>query len=123
MFVPYRAINRSYEYYNNRFNHFQYILGSHIVYIDSIVVTTLYAIVYIKVKTIIKILVCFRYYRKQTNFYFNNNFNFNVNNRVQHYYNYTIYVNNVGSQNVLEVTEPVLIIRPDDGLIGPKHVA
>ena len=23
----------------------------------------------------------------------------------------------------LEVTEPVLIIRPDDGPIGPKHVA
>jgi len=32
-------------------------------------------------------------------------------------------VNNLGSQNVLEVTEPVLIIRPDDGPIGPKHVA
>jgi len=38
-------------------------------------------------------------------------------------YNYTICVNNLGSQNVLEVTEPVLIIRPDDGPIGPKHVA
>ena len=24
---------------------------------------------------------------------------------------------------VLEVTEPVLIVRPDDGPIGPKHVA
>ena len=32
-------------------------------------------------------------------------------------------MNNLGSQNVLEVTEPVLIIRPDDGPIGPKHVA
>jgi len=29
----------------------------------------------------------------------------------------------LGSQNVLEVNEPVLIVRPDDGLIGPKHVA
>jgi len=29
----------------------------------------------------------------------------------------------LGSQNVLEVTEPVLIVRPDDGPIGPKHVA
>ena len=26
-------------------------------------------------------------------------------------------------ENVLEVNEPVLIIRPDDGPIGPKHVA
>jgi len=23
----------------------------------------------------------------------------------------------------LEVTEPILTVRPDDGLIGPKHVA
>jgi len=30
-------------YYKNRFNHFQYILGSQIVYIDGIVVTMLYA--------------------------------------------------------------------------------
>jgi hypothetical protein len=29
----------------------------------------------------------------------------------------------MGSQNVLEVNEPVLIVRPDDGLIGLKHVA
>jgi len=29
----------------------------------------------------------------------------------------------LGSQNVLGVNEPVLIVRPDDGLIGPKHVA
>jgi len=29
----------------------------------------------------------------------------------------------LGSQNVLEVNEPVLIQRPDDGLIGLKHVA
>jgi len=29
----------------------------------------------------------------------------------------------LGSQNVLEVNEPVLIVRPDDGPIGPKHVA
>jgi len=29
----------------------------------------------------------------------------------------------MGSQNVLEVNEPVLIVRPDDGPIGPKHVA
>jgi hypothetical protein len=33
------------------------------------------------------------------------------------------FVNNLGSQNVLEVHEPVLIVRPDDGPIGPKHVA
>jgi hypothetical protein len=36
---------------------------------------------------------------------------------------HTNYVNNLGSQNVLEVNEPVLIVRPDDGPIGPKHVA
>jgi len=29
----------------------------------------------------------------------------------------------LGSQNVLEVNEPVLIVMPDDGPIGPKHVA
>ena len=29
----------------------------------------------------------------------------------------------MGSQNVLEVIEPVLVIRPDDGPIGPKHVS
>jgi hypothetical protein len=29
----------------------------------------------------------------------------------------------LGSQKVLEVNEPVLIVRPDDGPIGPKHVA
>jgi hypothetical protein len=29
----------------------------------------------------------------------------------------------LGSENVLEVNEPVLIVRPDDGPIGPKHVA
>ena len=29
----------------------------------------------------------------------------------------------MGSQNVLEENEPVLIVRPDDGPIGPKHVA
>jgi len=29
----------------------------------------------------------------------------------------------LGSQNVLEVNEPVLIVRPDNGPIGPKHVA
>jgi hypothetical protein len=29
----------------------------------------------------------------------------------------------LGSQNVLEVNEPVLIVRPDDGPTGPKHVA
>ena len=29
----------------------------------------------------------------------------------------------MGSQNVLEVNEPVLIVRHDDGPIGPKHVA
>jgi len=28
----------------------------------------------------------------------------------------------LGSQNVLELNEPVLIVRPDDGPIGPKHV-
>jgi len=32
-------------------------------------------------------------------------------------------VNNLGSQNVLEVNEPVLMVRPDDSPIGPKHVA
>ena len=31
---------------------------------------------------------------------------------------HTTYVNNLGSQN-----EPVLIVRPDDGPMGPKHVA
>jgi len=49
MFRPYQAIIR--PYYKNRFNHFQYILGSQIVYIDGVVVTMLYAIIYIKVKT------------------------------------------------------------------------
>ena len=29
----------------------------------------------------------------------------------------------MGSQNVLGVNEPVRIVRPDDGPIGPKHVA
>jgi len=29
----------------------------------------------------------------------------------------------LGSQNVLEVNEPVLIARPDDGPIGLTHVA
>ena len=29
----------------------------------------------------------------------------------------------LGSQNVLEVNEPVLLVRPDDGPIGLKHVA
>jgi len=29
----------------------------------------------------------------------------------------------LGSENVLEVNEPVLIVRPDDGPIGPKHVS
>jgi hypothetical protein len=33
------------------------------------------------------------------------------------------FVNNLGSQNVLDANEPVLIVRPDDGPIGPKHVA
>jgi hypothetical protein len=28
----------------------------------------------------------------------------------------------LGSQNVLEGNEPVLIVRPDDGSIGLKHV-
>jgi hypothetical protein len=28
----------------------------------------------------------------------------------------------MGSQNVLEVKEPVLIVRPDDGRRGLKHV-
>jgi hypothetical protein len=44
-------------YYKNRFCHSQYILGSKIIYIDGIVVTVLYAIIYIKVKTDIKIEV------------------------------------------------------------------
>jgi hypothetical protein len=29
----------------------------------------------------------------------------------------------LGSQNILDVNEPVLILRPDDGPIGPKYVA
>jgi len=29
----------------------------------------------------------------------------------------------LGSQNVLELNEPVFIVRPDDGPIGLKHVA
>jgi len=29
----------------------------------------------------------------------------------------------LGPHNVLEVNEPVLKARPDDGPIGPKHVA
>jgi hypothetical protein len=33
------------------------------------------------------------------------------------------YVNILESQNVLEVNEPVLIVRPDDCPIGPKQVA
>jgi ABC-type long-subunit fatty acid transport system fused permease/ATPase subunit len=33
------------------------------------------------------------------------------------------FVNNLGFQNVLEVNEPVLIVRLDDGPVGPKHVA
>jgi hypothetical protein len=48
LFRPYRAIIR--PYYKNRFSHFQYILGSQIVYIDGIVVTMLYAVIYSKVK-------------------------------------------------------------------------
>jgi len=52
MFRPYRAIIK--PYYKNRFNHFQYILGSQIVYIGGIVVTMLCAIVYIKGKLILK---------------------------------------------------------------------
>ena len=56
MFRPYRAIIR--PYYKNKLNHFQYILGSQIIYIDGIVVTILYAIIYINVKTDIKIEVC-----------------------------------------------------------------
>jgi len=56
MFRPYRAIIR--PCYKTRFNHFQYILGSQIVYIDGIVVTMLYAIIYIQVKTDFKIEFC-----------------------------------------------------------------
>jgi hypothetical protein len=56
MFRPYRAIIS--PYYKNRFNHFQYILGSHIVYIDGTVVTMLCAIIYSKVKTDFKIEFC-----------------------------------------------------------------
>ena len=36
---------------------------------------------------------------------------------------HTTFVNNLGSQNVLETNEPVLIVRLDDGPIGSKHVA
>jgi hypothetical protein len=39
------------------------------------------------------------------------------------YLHITTYVNNMRSQNVLEVNKTVLIIRPDDGPIGLKHVA
>ena len=34
-----------------------------------------------------------------------------------------MYVKNMGSENVLEVKESVLILRPDDGQRGLKHVA
>jgi hypothetical protein len=37
--------------FKKRFIHFQYILGSQIVYKDGVVVTTLYAAIYIRVKT------------------------------------------------------------------------
>jgi alanine-alpha-ketoisovalerate/valine-pyruvate aminotransferase len=53
MFRLYQAIIR--PYYKNRFNHFQYILESQIVYTDGIVVTMLYAIIYSIVKTDFKI--------------------------------------------------------------------
>jgi len=53
MFWPYRAIIG--PYYKNRCSRFQYILGSQIVYIDGIVVTMLYATIYIKTKTDFKI--------------------------------------------------------------------
>jgi hypothetical protein len=33
------------------------------------------------------------------------------------------FVKKLESQNVLEVNEPVLIARLDDGPIGPKHIA
>jgi len=42
----------------NKFSNFLYILGSKIVYIDGIVVTMLYAIIYSKVKTDFKIEFC-----------------------------------------------------------------
>jgi len=45
MFWPHWAIIR--PFYKNRFIHFQYIFGSQILYIDAIVVTMLYAIIYI----------------------------------------------------------------------------
>jgi hypothetical protein len=76
MFQPYWATFR--PYYKNRFKHFQYILGSKIVYIGGMMLQLQY---------------------------------------------YTTFVNSLGSQNVLEVLEPVLIVRPDDGPLGPKHVA
>ena len=55
--------------------------------------------------------------------------NLNVTNSIQHYNNiqhfkhHTAYVKNLESQNVLQVNEPVLIVRSDDAPIGPKHVA
>ena len=56
MFRPYGTTIRL--YYKNRFIHFHYILGSQIVYKVGMVVTMLCDIIYIKVKTDIKIDVC-----------------------------------------------------------------
>jgi hypothetical protein len=56
MFRPYRAIIS--PYYKNRFNHFQYIRAYQIVYVDGIVVTMLYTIIYIKAKTDFRIEFC-----------------------------------------------------------------
>jgi hypothetical protein len=36
---------------------------------------------------------------------------------------HTTFVNNLESQSVLEANEPVLIVSPDDGPTGSKHVA
>jgi hypothetical protein len=56
MFRPYQAIIR--PYYKNGFSHFQYILGSQIVYMHGIVLRMLYAIIYSKIKTDFKIEFC-----------------------------------------------------------------
>jgi hypothetical protein len=48
-------------------------------------------------------------------------FNLNISVSIQHYK--TTFVNSLGSQNVLQSNEPLPIVWPDGGTIGPKHVA
>ena len=124
MFRPYRAIIR--PYYKNRFNnHFHYILQSQIVYIDGMVVTMLYAIIYLNKLLFYYFYVLFYFYLLFYYFYllfYYFYLLFFLNSGIQHCNNHTIYVNNLETQNVLEVIEPVLIIKPDDGPMCPKHV-